>query len=52
MPNVKSIVIGCGDMRVDPAHLFGTKPGEAVVIRNIGGRVTPGLLEQLQQIMA
>jgi hypothetical protein len=23
------------------------KPGEAVVIRNIGGRITPGLLEQL-----
>jgi carbonic anhydrase len=34
-------------MRVDPAHVFGIKPGEAVVMRNIGGRVTPGLLEQL-----
>jgi len=34
-------------MRVDPAHILGTKPGEAVVIRNIGGRITPGLLEQL-----
>jgi carbonic anhydrase len=34
-------------MRVDPAHVFGIKPGEAVVIRNIGGRITPGLLEQL-----
>lgn len=47
MPNVKALIIGCADMRVDPAHLLGTKPGEAVVIRNIGGRVTPGLLEQL-----
>jgi carbonic anhydrase len=47
MPNVKAIIIGCADMRVDPAHVFGTKPGEAVVIRNIGGRITPGLLEQL-----
>jgi carbonic anhydrase len=47
MPNVKAIIIGCADMRVDPAHLFGTKPGEAVVLRNIGGRITPGLLEQL-----
>ena len=47
MPNVKAIIIGCADMRVDPAHLLGTKPGEAVVLRNIGGRITPELLEQL-----
>ncbi|HEX4426298.1 MAG TPA: carbonic anhydrase [Terriglobales bacterium] len=47
MPNVKAIVIGCADMRVDPAHVLGIKPGEAVVIRNIGGRITPGLLEEL-----
>jgi carbonic anhydrase len=47
MPNVKAIVIGCADMRVDPAHVLGIKPGEAIVIRNIGGRITPGLLEQL-----
>ena len=47
LPNVKAIIIGCADMRADPAHVLGIKPGEAVVIRNIGGRVTPGLLEQL-----
>jgi carbonic anhydrase len=47
MPNVKAIIIGCADMRVDPAHLLGIKPGEAVVLRNIGGRIIPGLLEQL-----
>ncbi|MGA7625738.1 MAG: carbonic anhydrase [Candidatus Acidiferrales bacterium] len=47
MPNVKAIIIGCADMRVDPAHVLGIKPGEVVVLRNIGGRVTPGLLEQL-----
>jgi carbonic anhydrase len=47
LPNVKAVIIGCADMRVDPAHLLGTKPGEAVVLRNIGGRITPGLLEQL-----
>ena len=47
MPNVKAIIIGCADMRVDPAHVLGIKPGEAVVMRNIGGRITPGLLEQL-----
>jgi carbonic anhydrase len=47
MPHVKAIIIGCADMRVDPVHVLGIKPGEAVVIRNIGGRITPGLLEQL-----
>ncbi|MGA7683450.1 MAG: carbonic anhydrase [Terriglobales bacterium] len=47
LPNVKAIIIGCADMRADPAHVLGIKPGEAVVIRNIGGRITPGLLEQL-----
>lgn len=45
--NLKAIVITCADMRVDPAHVLGIKPGEAVVLRNIGGRVTPGLLEQM-----
>jgi carbonic anhydrase len=47
LPNVKAVIIGCADMRVDPSHVLGTKPGEAVVMRNIGGRITPGLLEQL-----
>src|ERR1700757_2191886 len=47
LPNVKAIIIGCADMRVDPAYILGLKLGEAVVIRNIGGRITPGLLEQL-----
>jgi carbonic anhydrase len=47
LPLVKAIVIGCADMRVDPAHVLGLEPGEAVVMRNIGGRVTPGLLAQL-----
>jgi carbonic anhydrase len=47
LQNVRAVIIGCADMRVDPAHVLGIKPGEAVVIRNIGGRITPGLLEEL-----
>jgi carbonic anhydrase len=47
MPNVKALIIGCADMRVDPIHVFGIKPGEAVVLRNIGGRITPVTLEEL-----
>src|ERR1700724_3885824 len=45
--NLKAVIIGCADMRVDPAHVLGIKLGEAVIMRNIGGRITPGLLEQL-----
>ncbi len=47
LPNVKALIISCADMRVDPAHVLGVKLGEAVVFRNIGGRVTPGTLEML-----
>jgi carbonic anhydrase len=49
-PNLKAIVIGCVDMRVDPAHVLGLEPGEALVIRNIGGRITPVLLEELAML--
>jgi carbonic anhydrase len=48
-------VLGCVDSRVDPAHVLGLDLGEAVVMRNIGGRVTPavlrswGLLAKLRQ---
>ncbi len=48
-------VLGCVDSRVDPAHVLGLDLGEAVVTRNIGGRVTPavlrswGLLAKLRQ---
>jgi carbonic anhydrase len=46
-PSLKAMIIGCADMRVDPAHVLGIKPGEALVLRNIGGRITPGMLEQM-----
>lgn len=46
LQTLKAVIIACADMRVDPAHVLGIKPGEAVVLRNIGGRVTPGLLEE------
>ncbi len=37
-------IIGCVDSRVDPSHVLGLELGEAVVMRNIGGRVTPAAL--------
>jgi carbonic anhydrase len=41
------IVIGCVDPRVDPALILGLELGDAAVLRNIGGRVTPATLETL-----
>src|SRR5258706_14065808 len=40
-------VIGCVDPRVDPAHVLGLELGEAAVLRNIGGRVTPAAPQML-----
>jgi carbonic anhydrase len=37
-------VIGCVDSRVDPRDVLGLELGEAVVMRNIGGRATPEAL--------
>jgi carbonic anhydrase len=47
MPTLRAMIIGCVDPRVDPAHLLGLKLGEAVVIRNVGGRITPGTLQTI-----
>jgi len=37
-------VLGCVDSRVDPADVLGLELGEGVVMRNIGGRITPAAL--------
>jgi carbonic anhydrase len=47
MPVLKTMVIGCADPRVDPAHVLGLSNGEALVIRNIGGRYTPTTLQTM-----
>ena len=47
MPTLGTLVIGCADPRVDPAHVLGLEPGEALVIRNIGGRITPATLQTM-----
>ncbi len=52
MPTLRTIVISCADPRVDPAHLLGLKPGEAVVLRNIGGRITPSTLQAIGMLGA
>ena len=37
-------IIGCLDSRVDPSLVLGLGLGDAVVMRNIGGRITPATL--------
>ena len=47
IPTMKTMVIGCVDSRVDPAEVLGLKLGEAVVIRNVGGRIEPATFHNM-----
>jgi carbonic anhydrase len=40
-PNLGLFVITCLDPRVDPAQFLGLGLSDAMVVRNVGGRVTP-----------
>lgn len=46
-PKLRMVIVTCGDARVDPAHILGLELGDAVVIRNNGGRITPSVLEEI-----
>lgn len=48
LPRRRLAVLACMDHRVDPATVLGLELGDAVVIRNPGGRVTPSFLQQLE----
>jgi len=48
LPRQRLVVLACMDHRVDPAAVLGLELGDAVVIRNPGGRVTPAFLQQLE----
>jgi carbonic anhydrase len=45
--SAKALIIACADPRDDPAYVLGFEPGEAVVLRNIGGRITPETLRSM-----
>jgi carbonic anhydrase len=47
IPSQRTMIIGCVDPRVDPMDVLKLRPGEAAIIRNVGGRVTPALLEMM-----
>ena len=46
-PRLSAIIVTCLDARVDPAHVLGLGLGDAVVIRNAGGRITPAVMGDL-----
>ena len=46
-PRLSTVVLTCLDARVDPAHLFELQLGDALVIRNAGGRINSGVLTDL-----
>src|SRR5919202_2647050 len=46
-PSLRLFVITCLDPRVDPAHFLGLGLGDAMVVRNVGGRVTPEVIDDV-----
>ena len=47
LPAAQVLVVTCLDHRVDPAIVLGLRLGDAPVIRNAGGRVTPAVVDDL-----
>lgn len=51
IPFNQTYVITCIDPRVEPGAILGVKLGEAIVARNVGGRVTPAVIKDLLWIL-
>lgn len=47
MPKHQLVVLACMDQRVDPAHILGIELGDALVLRNVGGRVTDAVIRDV-----
>jgi carbonic anhydrase len=50
IPNRQAFVITCIDPRVDPASVLRLELGDAIVDRNVGGRVTPAVIQDVAWI--
>jgi carbonic anhydrase len=50
IPNKQIYLVTCIDPRVEPAALLGLDLGDAIVARNVGGRITPAVLGDLAWI--
>jgi carbonic anhydrase len=46
-PATQVVIVTCLDHRVDPAIVLGLRLGDAVAIRNTGGRVTPAVINDI-----
>jgi carbonic anhydrase len=46
-PHLRLFVITCLAPRVDPAHVLGLELSDAAVVRNVGGRVTPEVIDDV-----
>jgi carbonic anhydrase len=51
IPNRQLYLITCIDPRVEPAATVGLELGEAIVARNVGGRVTPAVVKDMAWIL-
>jgi carbonic anhydrase len=47
LPTLGLFVITCVDPRVDPAHFLGLELSDAIVVRNVGGRVSPEVINDV-----
>jgi carbonic anhydrase len=47
VPAAQMLIVTCLDHRVDPAIVLGLQLGDAPVIRNAGGRVTPAVIDDI-----
>ena len=50
IPRLNLFIVTCIDCRVDPAETLGIKLGEALVQRNIGGRITPAVIRDIAYV--
>ena len=46
-PDLRLFVVTCLDPRTDPAHFLGLGLSDAMVVRNVGGRVTPAVINDI-----
>jgi carbonic anhydrase len=49
-PSLRLFLITCLDPRTDPAHFLGLGVSDAMVVRNVGGRVTPEVINDVAYI--
>ena len=47
IPTLGLVVVTCLDPRTDPAHFMGLRLSDAFVVRNVGGRVTQDVINDL-----